>query len=173
MRSDWATGAVWASHAAGPLLYDHQHYDAGHITIQRGADYLLVNSGGYGFIDTIYHNTLLFDDRGAGDISTYPPGQGSWDMGDTHIKKYAEGGDFTYSQSDFTRSYAAAHDGTLNSVKAAIRSVLFLRPGIIVVHDQAQTAQTGVKKTFNANFAAPLSRSGSMFAMTKGQANFS
>ncbi len=169
MRSTWATNAVWASHAAGPILYDHQHYDQGHITIQRGADYMLVDSGGYGFGDTVYHNTLLFDDRGAGDISTYPPGQGGWGFGDVHLYKYADGGDFVYSQSDFTRAYAAAHDGLQNSVTAAIRSVLYLRPGLFVVHDQAQSARTGVKKTFNANFAAPLSRSGSTFSMTTGQ----
>jgi hypothetical protein len=169
MRSDWSTSAVWVSHAAGPLLYDHQHYDQGHITIQRGGDYLLVDGGAYGLYQTIYHNTLLFDDRGAGDISTYPPGQGAWDMGDTHIYKYADGNDFVYSQSDFTRSYAAAHDGTLNSVKAAIRSLLYLRPGLVIVHDQAQSAQTGVKKIFNANFSGTLTRSGNTFSMTKGQ----
>ena len=169
MRSDWSTSAVWISHAAGPLLYDHQHYDQGHITIQRGADYLLVDGGAYGLYDTIYHNTLLFDDRGAGDISTYPPGQGGWGMGDVHIYKYEDGTDYVYSQSDFTRSYAAAHDGLRNSVKAAIRSVLYLRPGLAIVHDQAQSAQTGVKKTFNANFSGALTRTGNTFSMTKGQ----
>jgi len=69
-RSDWSTSAVWLSLADGPVLEDHQHMDQGHFTLQRGADYLVINSGGYGLLDTLpYHNTLGFDDRGAGDHS--------------------------------------------------------------------------------------------------------
>ncbi len=41
MRSDWGTGAVWASVRMGAEFYDdHQHYDAGTMTIKRGNDYL-------------------------------------------------------------------------------------------------------------------------------------
>jgi len=167
-RSDWSTGAVWMSFAAGPELYDHQHRDQGHITIQCGADYLLVNSGGYGLMDTEYHNTVLFDDRGEGDISNYPPGQGAWGFDRVHIIKHADGGDYTYSQADYGAAYAAAHDGTRNSVTQAIRSVVYLRPGLMIVHDQAQTANANVRKIFNLNFSGPLTQNGAVFSMTKG-----
>lgn len=56
-RSDWSMSAVWVSLAAGEIVMDHQHYDQGHITIQRGADYLLVDGGGYGDYTTGFHNT--------------------------------------------------------------------------------------------------------------------
>src|SRR5262249_15869304 len=159
-RSDWGTGAVWLSLAAGPIIGDHQHRDQGHFTLQRGADYLVINSGAYGLTATLpYHNTLGFDDRGAGDIIVYPPGQGYW--GDSAgITKYLDGGSFVYSQADITDAYVS-NDHVRNSVTRALRTIVYLRPDIVVVHDQAQTTQSGVKKYFNVNFNSPtLSQSG-------------
>jgi hypothetical protein len=70
-----------------------------------------------------------------------------------------------YGLADFTRSYAQAHDGINNSVKAAIRSVLFVRPGIYIVHDRAQTANANVKKVFSCNFGnTPVQSSGVLTA---------
>jgi len=51
-RSDWSANAVWTSLQSGQLFADHQHEDQGHITIQRGGDYLLVNAGEYGYYHT-------------------------------------------------------------------------------------------------------------------------
>ena len=168
-RSDWGTGAVWLSFAAGPIIGDHQHRDQGHFTLQRAADDLVINSGAYGLTETLpYHNTLGFDDRGVGDIVVYPPGQGYW--GDAAaITKYQDGGGFVYSQADFTDAYVN-NDGVRNAVTRAVRTLVYIRPDLVVVHDQAQTAQTGVKKIFNLNFNAPsLTRSGSVFSATTGQ----
>jgi hypothetical protein len=51
-----------------------------------------------------------------------------------------------------------------------VRSLFFLRPDIVVVHDQAQTSQAGVKKTFNLNFNAPtVTQSGNTFSAVTGQ----
>jgi hypothetical protein len=170
-RSDWGTSAVWVSLSAGEIIMDHQHYDQGHITIQRGADYLLVDGGGYGDYTTDKHNTLMFDDRGAGNISTYPPGQGAWGFESVSIKRFEQASGFVYGLADFTRSYAQAHDGIANSVKAAIRSVLFIRPGVYIVHDRAQTANTAVKKIFNCNFGNTPVQAGGVLTVTVGTSN--
>jgi hypothetical protein len=170
-RSDWTTGAVWVSLSAGEIVMDHQHYDQGHITMQRGADYLLVDGGGYGEYTTAMHNTLLFDDRGAGNISTYPPGQGAWGFTSVNIKRFENASGYAYGLADFTRAYAQAHDGIANSVKAAVRSVLFVRPGIYIVHDRAQTANAAVKKIFNCNFGNTPSQAGGVWTVTVGSSN--
>jgi hypothetical protein len=168
-RSDWSTSAVWVSLAAGEIVMDHQHYDQGHITIHRGADYLLADGGGYGDYTTGFHNTLLFDDKGAGNISTYPPGQGSWGFNSVAIKRFESASGYVYGLADFTRSYAQAHDGVNNSVKAAVRSVVFVRPGIFIVHDRAQTANTAVKKIFNCNFGNTVTQTNGIWTATVGQ----
>jgi len=168
-RSDWGSNAVWLSFVADNMLYDHQHLDQGHFSIQRGADYLLINGGEYGALSSIYNNTLLFDDRGAGDISVYPPGQGYW--GTTNkITKYEAAKSYVYSQADFTSSYQS-NFGPANSVTAAIRSVLFIRPGIVLVHDKANVKNVNVKKIFNLNFPAAPTQNGTVYTETVGNSN--
>jgi hypothetical protein len=168
-RSDWGTNAVWMSFSSDNMLNDHQHYDQGHFSIQRGADYLLINGGQYGALSTIYNNTLLFDDRGAGDISVYPPGQGGW--GNTNkVTKYEAAKSYVYSQADFTSAYQS-NFGTANSVTAAVRSVLYIRPGIVIVHDKANVKKANVKKIFNLNFSVAPSQNGNVYTETVGNSN--
>ena len=167
-RSDWQTSAVWASLADGPIIEDHQHMDQGHITLQRGADYLLINSGGYGMLDTLpWHNSLGFDDRGAGDHIVYPPGQGSWGP-DAAITRYEDQNTFVYAEADIAPAYVN-NDGVTNSVTSALRTFVYLRPDVVFVHDEMQVANPGVKKLFNVNFnAASVARSGDIFSAVHG-----
>jgi len=166
-RSDWGTGAVWLSLAGGPIIEDHQHSDQGHFTLQRGADYLVINSGAYSRLDTLpWHNTVGFDDRGAGGHIVYPPGQGSW--GDAKIRFYSEQGTFAYGEVDIAPAYVN-NDGVTNSVTRALRSLVYIRPNFVVVHDDMQVAQTGVKKIYNVNFnAATLTQTGDVFSAVHG-----
>ena len=154
-RTDWGTQAVWVSLVASPILGDHQHQDQGHFTIQRGADYLIQNGGGYGDLATLpWHNTIGFDDRSAGKLITYPPGQGNW--GDSvSIGKFIDNGDWVYGQTNFADAYRQA-GGTIsaNSVKKAVRSLVLLRSSnLIILHDQVKTAAASVTQIFNMNFA--------------------
>ena len=119
MRSDWTTNAVWASLSAGELFMDHQHRDAGHLTINRGGDYLLKDAGGYGEFVSQFHNVLLFDDRGCGNISVYPPNQGVWGGDRVKITKFYARPDSVYAQADATWAYVN-NDGKRNSVKSAL-----------------------------------------------------
>lgn len=167
-RSDWSTSAVWLSLADGPIIEDHQHMDQGHFTLQRGADYLVINSGGYGLLDTLpYHNTLGFDDRGAGDHIVYPPGQGSWGP-QAKITRYEDGNTFVYAEADIAPAYVN-NDGVTNSVTSALRTLVYIRPNIVFLHDETQVANSAVKKIFNVNFnAASLPRTADIVRASHG-----
>jgi len=167
-RSDWSTAAVWVSLAAGPVLEDHQHLDQGHFTLQRGADYLLINSGGYGLLDTLpWHNTLGFDDIGAGDHIVYPPGQGDWGP-DAKISRFEDKDTFVYAEADIADAYVN-NDGVTNSVKSALRTFVYVRPNLVFVHDETKVANTAVKKIFNVNFnAASVVKLGDIYSATHG-----
>jgi hypothetical protein len=168
-RSTWANNAVWASFAAGEIIMDHIHRDQGHVTIQRGADYLLIDGGGYGDVTTDpYHNSILIDDRAAGDISTYPPGQGAWGFDRVRITRFENTASYTYSAANITSAYARHHDGVQNSVKLAFRSFLFIRPQLVIIHDKIKTGNVNVKKIFNCNYAMPPTIANGVYTVTKG-----
>ncbi len=170
-RSDWSAGAVWMSLTSNDTgAVAHQHQDAGHFTIQRGGDYLLKNAGGYGYLDSVYHNTLLIDDRGIPGytpVSVYPPSQGWWGQ-ESQLTKHADTAAFAYAQADFADSYLN-NDGVRNSVKRALRSIVFLRPSTFVVFDQVQVANAGIRKTFNLNSGGTLTNAGNIWSATVGQ----
>jgi hypothetical protein len=170
-RSDWSTSAVWLSLADGPVIEDHQHMDQGHFTLQRGADYLVINSGAYGLLTTLpYHNTLGFDDRGAGNHIVYPPGQGSWGPA-AKITRYEDQNTFVYAEADIAPAYVN-NDGVTNSVTSALRTLVYIRPNIVVLHDETQVANPAVKKIFNINFnAASLPKSVDIYRASHGVSN--
>ena len=167
-RSDWSSSAVWVSLAAGPVLEDHQHLDQGHFTLQRGADYLLINAGGYNLLDTLpFHNTLGFDDRGAGDNIVYPPGQGYWGP-NAKISRYEDQNTFVYAQADIADAYVN-NDGVTNSVTSALRTFVYVRPNLVFVHDEVKVANPAVKKIFNVNFnATSVLKSGDIYSAVHG-----
>ncbi|HSR89534.1 MAG TPA: hypothetical protein VLK22_04060, partial [Candidatus Udaeobacter sp.] len=167
-RSDWSTNAVWMSLASNDVVAAHQHMDAGHIEINRAGKDLLRDAGAYGDSDTLpWHNTIGIDDRGFGNHSVYPPGQAGWWDQNSQITKRMENGLFTYGKADIAPAYTN-NDGVSNSVTQGLRSVVFLRPDKIVVFDQIQTANAGVKKIFNLNFGGPLNNQGGIWSTTVG-----
>src|SRR5262249_29952974 len=138
------------------------------VTLQRGADYLLINSGGYGILDTLpSHNTLGFDDTGAGNHIVYPPGQGYWGP-DAKISRYEDKDTFVYAEADIADAYVN-NDGVTNSVKSALRTLVYIRPNIVFLHDETQVANAAVKKIFNVNFnSATLPHTGDVYRSSHG-----
>src|SRR6185295_5306971 len=64
-RSSWRDDAVWVSVAAGARNWaSHQARTAGHVSIQRGTDYLLVNSGQWKGQSGVTGSPQAFDNRG-------------------------------------------------------------------------------------------------------------
>ncbi|MBW8889890.1 MAG: hypothetical protein JF616_19190 [Fibrobacteres bacterium] len=90
-----------------------------------------------------------------------------WSGPDIGIRRTESAAAYAYAMADFARAYVTP-DGLRNSVKTAVRQILFLRPGIVIVHDRARTANAAVKQIFNCNFPGLPSRTGDVFSVAKG-----
>jgi hypothetical protein len=163
-RSSWRRDAVWTSFAAGATHWaGHQMRAAGHIAIQRGGDYLLVNSGQWkgpaGDVGTPQAfdlrswrgNTLFVDDRGdymfAG--ASYAGGQGVW--GSPGVLASEGGADFGYVKSDLTSAYGVGERKRWSdrSVRSFERSFLAMGNGVVVVFDRVELRQANyVRKLY-------------------------
>ena len=163
-RSSWRSDAVWTSIAGGATHWaGHQMRAAGHIAIQRGSDYLLVNSGQWKGATGDYgapqafdlrswrSNTLFVDD--SGDYlftgADYVGGQGFW--GTSSVLAQDGGPEFGYMKTDLTSAYGTGRDkvwGT-RSVRYFYRSFLSMGNGVVVVFDRMRFLKPNyVKKLY-------------------------
>jgi uncharacterized repeat protein (TIGR01451 family) len=157
MRSDWGPDATWASASMGGAWFDdHQHYDAGNLTILRGNDYLAVeasnwkgSAGSQGIYGSSTEeprsaavNTLFFDDFGDYMWSDfqYVGGQAAW--GVDQVVADEQNGQYTYVRSDLSKAYDRSSDPTdepNRKLNFFYRSLLYLRsPNIFVVYDEVE-----------------------------------
>ena len=159
---------MWVSLADGPMLEDHQHRDQGHVTHSARRRLSADQFRRLWLLDTLpYHNTLGFDDRGAGDHIVYPPGQGDW--GPTaKITRFEDQNTFVYAEADIAPAYVN-NDGVTNSVTSSLRTFVFVRPNVVFLHDEMKVANPAVKKIFNVNFnAASVPHTGDIYRATTG-----
>jgi hypothetical protein len=162
MRSDWSSAATWASAALGTAWYnDHQHGNAGNVTITRGSDSLLVDAaswmgaaGSHGIVggsseedNAAAANTLFFNDFGdyqRHDEIQYLGGQGIW--GKDAIAAAEQNDNYTYVRSDLSTAYNRSgdpQDNTGRTLDHFYRSFLYLRPAnVFVVFDQVQARRS-------------------------------
>jgi hypothetical protein len=163
-RSSWQPDAVWTSIAGGTSHWaSHQMRAAGHIAVQRGNDYLLVNSGqwkGSGGVTGIPQafdlrswrgNTLFIDD--SGDYlftgADYLGGQGYW--GTSRVLAQEGGSDFGYLKTDLTTAYGLGDrkPWAARAVRYFHRNVLSMGDGVVVVFDRMRFLKASyVKKLY-------------------------
>jgi hypothetical protein len=136
-RSDWSPSATWLSFQAGPpLAEDHQDADQGHFEFVRGSDALLVDGGDSEGSATINHNTLLIDDHGR--HMNYPPNQGVWGKG-VRTSRFGDDGAVAVVAGDIAEAYApscAAEGCSARSVKSSVRTMVYVRPSLLVLDDR-------------------------------------
>ena len=163
-RSTWQPDAVWTSIAGGTTNWaSHQMRGAGHIAMQRGNDYLLVNSGQWkgstGDFGTPQAfdlrswrgNTLFVDDFG-GYLFTdvdYAGGQGYW--GSNSVLAQDGGADFGYMKTDLTTAYSVGDRKSWDSrsVRFFHRNFLSMGNGVVVVFDRMQFLKANyIKKLY-------------------------
>jgi hypothetical protein len=84
------------------------------------------------------------------------------------MTKYVDGGSFAYGQSDIAGAYIN-NDGVRNSVTRAVRTLVYIRPDLIAVHDRTLTANANVKKYVSLNFGASLAQAAGVYSTTVGQ----
>ncbi|MFN8492178.1 MAG: hypothetical protein U0350_31555 [Caldilineaceae bacterium] len=192
-RSDWGGNATWSSLHMGAAFYnDHEHKDAGSLTIKRADDYLLVDAsnwkgaaGSGGLLgpsteaDTASTaNTLQFDDFGDYMYTDglYNGGQGEWGFDQVVADEQTDA--YTYVRSDLTTAYnnASGSDGAaaLRKLNYFYRNFVYLRtPNVFVVYDQVQNkASTNPKGAYKKHLRWHLPNkptvSGSMAVVDQG-----
>lgn len=153
-RSSWEPGAVWTSFQAGPkIAVDHQHNDQGHFELWRGADALLVDGGGPFAFATINHNTLLIDDGGR--VLNYTPNQGVWARASRTLA-FGDDGVAVVAVGDLGDAWApkcALAGCTERAVTSAVRTFVYVRPGLVVIDDRVEVDRDDVGVTWAAHVA--------------------
>jgi hypothetical protein len=154
-RSDWGASATWGSIVMGSQWWDdHQHYEAGHMVLYRGDDYLLVGAtdwkgpaGGSGLsgdsaelLESSLHNTLYFDDFGDFQGTDEQRSGGQSYAGIDQVVANVMSDELTYVRSDLSTAYNRAGDvdDTPNRrLESFYRNFLYIRAANIwVVYDQ-------------------------------------
>ena len=165
MRSDWGPAATWASIVMGSQWWDdHQHYDAGHMIIARGSDYLLVSAtdwktefdaagnplygtsgllgGSLQMLQSSLNNTLYFDDFGDYQRTDDRGSGGQSYAGIDEVVANELTDAFSYVRSDLSTAYnrmGDVDDVPNRRLDFFYRNFLYLRsPNVFVVYDQVQ-----------------------------------
>lgn len=170
MRSAWTPDAVWASFQAGPrLAEDHQHADQGHFELFRGSDGLLVDGGGSEGSATINHNTLLIDDGGK--HLNYPPNQGVWGA-QVKTTRFADDGQVLVAVGEIGEAYAPkcrSQGCSKTSVERATRSLVFVRPSLLVLDDDVLLTDDDYDVTWAAHLTVAPQLVGETSSAVVGQ----
>ena len=160
-RSDWSDNAVWFSFCGASSWHgDHQDKAWGHIDLQRGADYLLVDSQEWKGKDGLsgrpemstqasgYASTLYFDDHGEYAVTgpRYVGGQGFWGGWKPTLTDLT--GNYVYASADLTDAYRSnePHKGAQPTLQSFVRTVAGMGDGTFFVFDRVQALKSTYRK---------------------------
>lgn len=182
-RSSWADDAVWVSFAGAKVWANHESRKAGHVSVQRGNDYLLVNSGqwkgqtGISGSPEVFDtagwrtNTLFFSDLGEyqSTASAIVGGQSYYGV-DSFRCEIGTG--YAYAEADLTSAYdrqPAQQNAARRSLRSFRRSVR-IAGNMITVTDHIESLKpTYVKKLFwHFNAGGPPVVTGNTIRSTVG-----
>lgn len=178
-RSDWTPQATWLSFAAGNLLLcDHQDMSPGKLRIQRGADDLLVSGAhvaGVMGVRSKYENVVVVDDRGDG-AQTYRWSMGVWydnpgirDLAYEAAAPAAFPAGYVYRSCDCHAAYSpSSTPGSGGSTRELIRSLVYLRPDNVLVHDRVRTTAADYPKQLRWHTLAAAEVSGDSWSVVAG-----
>jgi hypothetical protein len=156
MRTDWSPDALWVALTSAPSLSDHQHLDAGHFEIVRGADALIIDGGGYGSYSSLSHNVIAVDDKREND--TYAPSQGTW-SDSARLARQEQTDRYVYGLAEYASAYnppGYPREHARRSVVRAEREMLVSRSLVgaapesarLVVYDRMTLAKPTYRATF-------------------------
>lgn len=182
-RTDWTPNATWFTYALPWNNIDHQTADGNTIQFYRKGEWLTMQRVGYSLdyatSDNLNTVTVQNDkpNRDPDDYRIMAWSRGSqWfyePAGDPSKALISINGKYTYAQGDGTNLYNSTYENVTDVLHAS-RSVIWLKPDIIVVFDRAVTKTANRAKRFWLNFPANATTSGTLTTMTtpKGQQLF-
>jgi hypothetical protein len=195
VRSDWTTSAVYTTFNAGTVVQaGHDAYAYGNVSVQRGADYLMMNAGQWGGANGAagnpqaddhhnwHNNTLFLNDSsatGIGHLQCDSPVLGCQQYGvsnggpDAHI----ETANYVYSKTNLKDAYIS-QDGTF-PLTTYYRSFINLNGIISFVYDRIVALNPTATRKLNwhtsaltsatpAGLATAISINGSVASATVG-----
>jgi hypothetical protein len=178
-RTGWDADASWLNYRLGWNSIDHQMADGNHFELYRKGEWLTKGRAGYaniaeGIASSEFYNTVTVGndrpvDRDDSDwrIDLWRRGS-QWNLvSDDNPALLAHSANelFTYVSGDATPLYNSASEGA-TAVLHASRSLLWLKPDVIVVYDRAETNGPGYVKRWWLQLAAPATVRGQQAVST-------
>lgn len=160
-RTGWDKAATLFGHTLGWSTTDHQSANGNHIELYRSGEWLLKQRAGYDldYLASDNHNTLAIENdpprhNSAGDYRRMLSERGSqWLQGlggDGAVVARSLSEDFVFVSGDSTAMYNSSYERSTD-VTHASRSVIWLKPDVIVTYDRAVTRTAGRFKRFWLN----------------------
>jgi hypothetical protein len=169
-RSDWTDSAQWSEFIATPMYASGKYSKiAGHITLARGADQLIIGSNYWFGTNGVFGNgisnsygpsnlesTLYFDDGGAYQYTggAYVGGQAYYGGWQPFLSKQTA--TFSYGQGDLTEAYdRQVNDRTPSkrSLRYWYRDFAAMPGGVYLVLDRARAISPGFIKHIDFNLS--------------------
>jgi len=185
-RTDWTPNSSWFGYRCSWETINHQNGDCMQFDFYRKGEFLTKERSGYAndmiLMTSDYHNTLAIENDKPGNIQFFETETvargGQWTNGRSagDAKTMASvTQDYAFAYSDATNLYNhpnawSAADAAMD-VTHASRSILWLKPDVMVTYDRATTKTANRFKRFNLNIATPAQVSGKSATVTtsKGQ----
>ncbi|MBK8033708.1 MAG: hypothetical protein IPK17_30260 [Chloroflexi bacterium] len=171
-RTDWSENAAWFTYNLSWDEVDHQSGNGNAIEFYRAGEWLTKIRVGYDFD---YHtsdnfNTLTVQNTlpDRDDFRLMIGQRGSqWllSAGDPPPPLISVTDDYVYAFGDSTALYNSEYEG-VTAVEHVSRSVIWLKPDVIVVYDRSATRAENPVSRFWLNFPADATVSGSVTSMT-------
>jgi hypothetical protein len=171
-RTGWGSTASWFTYKCSWNETDHNHNDANQVELYRKGEWLTKGRTGYGgnIGASDFQNTLAIENPGT-------PGNWIRDTEMAHGSQYGYnqnadvktlhsfGNGYVYAQGNATDLYNLANINAVD-VSHASRSVLWIKPNIMVVYDRASTSTAGRYKKLYWQTPAVATINGSLATVT-------
>ncbi|HRI57604.1 MAG TPA: hypothetical protein PK170_10970, partial [Anaerolineae bacterium] len=178
-RTGWGDDAAWLNYRLGWNSVDHQMADGNHFELYRNGEWLTKGRAGYaniaeGIASSEFYNTLTIGndrplERDDSDwrIDLWRRGS-QWNLvsdGDPTLLAHSANELYTYVWGDATPLYNSSSEGA-TAVQHASRSLLWLKPDVVVVYDRAESRGPGYAKRFWLQLAEPATVRGQQAVST-------
>jgi hypothetical protein len=160
-RSSWANSpdTVFTSiRLEGKQTASHEGYDEGHFSLQRGANRLLAHQNMQP--NSVTYNTVVFNNQ---NHQAANPTQAT-----PSVDRIVESGIFSYVSGDITNAFK--RQWKIDNALLFRRSMLHIRPNIIVINDVTQSnSVVGLQKDWYTQYIADPVIAGDTITVTVGQ----